>query len=303
MKLPNNWMLFKTLVLEKIRTYCALKIWPYDYDLFTAWLSNFATPEDEYVALHLLDSLIVRSKEMAVSGYSRLLHGDLREYLVKNNIIDSKLSIRDWMSALKSGTLRNEIIFIPVRLKQDYGKSGSTLFRLLSKYVRTDITSEEISAIPFGKTIILIDDFIGGGTQFESYADEVGLRNVMLNSTVIYCPLIAIEMGMNRLKNIFPGLRILPVETIDISHSLFFTDNRNEKFRNDCDNSVEDIKSHYVAMKAYYAAKNMSFWLGKDEACLPLVFEWGCPNQTLSILWMDYSPKIENWRPLFSRRS
>jgi hypothetical protein len=303
MKLPNNWMLFRSLVLEKIRTYCALKIWPYDYDIFTTWLSNFQSPEDEYVALHLLDSLIVRSKTMAVAGYSRLLHTDLRVYLQKNNIINPGMSIKDWMTAIKSRSLGKQIIFHPVKLQNDRGESGSTLFRLLSRLLRTDLNSSNLSSVKPGQTVILIDDFIGGGTQFETFAEENNLSNLMQTSTVIYCPLIALEAGLNRLNGLFPMLTILPVEIIESSHDLFFSNSEMTKFRNDFDNTVEDIKLHFIKMQSKYASTNMPYWLGKDDVCLPLVFEWGCPNQTFSILWMEYSPRDDQWCQLFSRRS
>jgi hypothetical protein len=303
MKLPNNWMLFRSLVLEKIRTYCALKIWPYDYDIFTSWLSNFQSPEDEYVALHLLDSLIVRSKAMAVAGYSRLLHTDLRVHLQKNTIIDSDMSIKDWMAAIKSRKLANIITFHPVKLKGDHGESGSTLFRLLSRLLRTDFESNNLSSVAPGQTIILIDDFIGGGTQFETFAEEINLPKLMQESTVIYCPLIAFQAGLDRLNGLFPALKVLPVETIDCLHELFFSNNETAKFKNDFDNTVEDIKAHFISMQRHYASSNMPFWMGKDDVCLPLVFEWGCPNQTFSVLWMEHSPKVEQWCQLFSRRS
>src|SRR5690606_14287297 len=119
---------------------------------------------------HILDSLIIRSNEMAISGYSRLLHGDLREYLLKKELIDSK-SISDWMTSLKSTDLKNKITFLPVRLERDYGESGSTLFRLLSRHLRTEALSSDIQKRA-GKVIILIDDFLGGGTQFEDFAAE-----------------------------------------------------------------------------------------------------------------------------------
>src|SRR5690606_25277229 len=227
-----------------------------------------------------------------------LLHGDLREELIKSNVIGSDMSINQWMRALKSGSLRNKILFVPVRLRQDFGESGSTLFRLLSKYIRTDINSKNLNEIAAGKTIILVDDFIGGGTQFLKYADEVGLSELMKTSKIVYCPLIALEAGIALINKTLPQLVILPVETFEDSHDLFFSDLGDNKFRNDCDNSVDDVKKHLMSMQSRLASQSMPYWLGKDDACLPLVFEWGCPNQSFSILWMEHSPKNESWHQL-----
>ena len=301
MKLPNNWTLFKSMVLEKIRTYCKLGVWPYDYDKFTSWLSNFNTHEDEYVALHLLDSLIIRSNEMAVSGYSRLLHGDLREYLIKKELIDSK-SINEWMMSLKSTSLKNKITFLPVRLKRDYGESGSTLFRLLSRHLRTEALSSSIQN-GSANVIILVDDFLGGGTQFEDFASEIDLPSLLSSSSVIYCPLIALNTGITYLDRLYPTLKVMPVEILTNECNFFYSGDIGNKFRNDCDNTVDDVKNHYLDMKKRYAVDSMRFWLGKDDAGLTLAFEWGCPNQSLSILWMEYSAKVTDWRQLFGRRS
>ena len=55
-------------------------------------------------------------------------------------------------------------------------------------------------------------------------------------------------------------------------------------------------------MKDKYAPKK-SNWLGYKDAALPLSFEWGCPNQTLSLLYLDHSKNITEWQKLFGRRS
>jgi len=302
MKLPDNWVLFKSLVLEKIKVYCNTGIWPFDYDLFTSWLSNFDDKTDEYVALHLLDSLIVRSNEMAVSGYSQLLKSDLRQHLIKNNLIDKNLSISSWTNALKRGSLYTKLQFIPIKLSNDHGESGGTIYRLMSKLMNTDRMSGSINDDIFGKTIVLIDDFIGSGEQFEEYAREINLGTLLKRNHIIYSPLLAFDAGLERLSKSFPDLTLMPVETIDRSEGVFMPGQNKELFRNDTENSVDDMVLHYSEMHKKYSP-SMPFWRGKDDACLTLVFEWGCPNQTLSILWMEHTNKINNWQQLFSRRA
>ena len=66
MKLPVNSENFKEIVLEKIRTYCDTNIWPFEYDYFAAWLNNFDCPIEEYLALQMLDNLIVLSISSAI---------------------------------------------------------------------------------------------------------------------------------------------------------------------------------------------------------------------------------------------
>ena len=300
MELPENWPSFKRIVIEKLKTYCDTKLWPFPYEELASWLSNFDDEKDEYIALQLLDSLIVRSNDMAKSCYARLLHSSLRQLLLEKELIPS-LSIPQWKVKLKNGELKDQIRFASVRTARDDGESGSVIYRLLSSEVETNLYSlTRTTSIP--PVIILIDDFIGSGKQFiDDFAPEFDLNNKLKESTVIYCPLIAYEDGIENLQKRFPSLHLLPGEILKKSASLFSEDS-SKQFKNDQINTVEDIKSHFEKMKRKFAPK-MDMWFGFESACLPLAFEWGCPNQTPSILWMSYSSERENWKKLFSRRA
>ena len=72
MNLPNNSVAFKTIVIEKVKTYCDTNIWPYSFEQFAAWLNNFDDDLEEYLALQIIDNLIVRSNNMAKSAYCLL---------------------------------------------------------------------------------------------------------------------------------------------------------------------------------------------------------------------------------------
>ena len=87
MKLPNNSVAFKSIVIEKVKTYCDTKIWPYSFEQFAAWLNNFDDDLEEYLALQIIDNLIVRSNSMAKSGYARLFNSKIRPFLLENTDI------------------------------------------------------------------------------------------------------------------------------------------------------------------------------------------------------------------------
>jgi hypothetical protein len=151
--------------------------------------------------------------------------------------------------------------------------------------------------------LILIDDFIGSGTQFDEYAEEIDLNERLKTTHIIYCPLIGFEVGIDLIKSKFPKLHILPAEYIFKSDSLFFK-GKNLYFKNDQENTIADIEDFLAGMKKKYAPK-MSNWLGFDQAGLPLplAFEWGCPNQAPALLYMMHSKNNHNWNQLFSRRA
>lgn len=300
MELPDNWFLFKEIVIDKIRTYCRANIWPFQFEDFAAWLHNFDDEKEEYFALQLLDSLIVRSNDMAKVTYARLLHSDVRQYLIGESII-SNISIPKWKQNLKQGGLSSVLRFAPVRTLTDEGESGSVIFRLLSSEVETNRYSYAKATVN-PKVLILIDDFVGSGLQFaDDFAPEFNLIEKLKDTLILYCPLIAFQDGIDFISQKFPKLKILPGEAIDRNESFFYGD-ESLPFKNDQINSIGEVKSFYAEMQKKYAPK-MESWFGYELACLPLVFEWGCPNQTPSILWMNHSKYNKNWHKLFSRRA
>ncbi|MBQ4812698.1 hypothetical protein J8M20_15165 [Pseudoalteromonas luteoviolacea] len=300
MELPENWSSFKRIVVEKLKIYCDTGLWPFRFEDLASWLSNFDDEKDEYLALQLLDSLIVRSNDMAKSCYARLLHSSLRQLLLEKGLI-TQVTLPQWKRKLESGDLKHQLRFASVRTARDDGESGSVIYRLLSSDVDTNKYSlSRSSSLP--PVIILIDDFVGSGKQFiDDFAPEFDLNKKLEQSTVIYCPLIAYEDGIENLKEKFPDLHLLPGEILKRNASIFYGD-ANKQFKNDQVNTVGDVKGHFEKMKLKFAPK-MEMWLGFESACLPLAFEWGCPNQTPSIFWMSYSSERDGWKKLFSRRA
>ncbi|WP_289282843.1 MULTISPECIES: phosphoribosyltransferase-like protein [unclassified Methylophaga] len=299
MQLPENFEQFKSVVIEKIRTYCDTNIWPFDYEIFSGWLNNFENALDEYLALQILDSLIVRSYDMARASYSRVLFGPIWQYISEETSIPIG-KIDDWKSHLRSGALNKQIRFAPVKLLDDQGESGGAIYRLLSSDVNTDRYGlAKASVAP--ELLILIDDFIGSGDQFSDFAKEFDLANKLHLYKIIYCPLIAFSEGIEKINNLYPDLTVIAGEYLDETDS-FLRGEPNDQFRNDPQNTVADVKKHLQILKTKYSPK-MEDWLGYNEAALPLSFEWGCPNQTPPILFMDYSPKKKGWSKLFNRRA
>lgn len=299
--MPENFPEFKSYVLEKLKVYCDAKIWPYEFDRFTRWLSNFKDCEtEEYVALHLLDCLIVRSNEMAIASYERLFCGDVLQHLISNSIID-KITLSEWKNKLKFGHISKKIKFLPVMMGES-GESGHLIYRLLGDILETNKfeykSDQDLSDL---KVIILVDDVLGSGDQFLEFAATFDLENKLSQYQIIYCPLMACEAGIKSLKSRFSNLIILPAEIIPAETHLF-SPPLSDKFRRDQINTKADVKAILDSMKFKYAPR-MDHWLGRNDASLCLAFGWGCPNQSLAILYMDHSPANNNWNQLFPRRT
>lgn len=306
MELPNNWTLFKKSVLAKIEFCCATKIWPIRYEIFNAWLSNFnGDNESEYMALQILDSLIFRSKEMVQASYSRLLYGEIRKLILSqvggNSIFLKNASLSKWKYQLKNGGFNSQLRFSPITTNEPEGESGQLVYRLLSPII--DTSRYAFSKKTDAEIIILVDDILGSGNQFiNEFAPQFSLEEKLNNQLVIYSPAIAYIKGINAISEQYPNLHILPAEIILESNSLFFGSPQS-KFRNDQVNTLEVIKEFFQEMQNKYSSTGNGFWFGYENACLPIVFEWGCPNQAPYIMWMDRSPKYSDWKQLFPRRA
>ena len=219
MQLPSNSEIFKSIVIEKIKTYCDTNIWPFSFEQFAAWLNNFDCDKEEYLALQILDSLIVRSNNMAKASYARLLHGPIRQFLLDNTSINIG-HLPKWKEQLTSGSLSNKLRFCPIKLENDQGESGSVIYRMLSQELNTDRYSLA-KAAEQPEVVILVDDFIGSGTQFDDFATEINLEGLLDSSLVLYCPLIGFEVGISNIKSKYPKLHILPAEFIYKNDNLF----------------------------------------------------------------------------------
>ena len=300
MQLPPNWLVFKRIVLSNVKLYCATNIWPFKYETFTAWLNNFDNELDEYLALQLIDSLIVRSNQMVKVGFARLLHSQIRQTLIERQVVDESIDLVQWKRLMRVGGLQKKIQFSPIYTNDQAGESGNSIYRLISSELATGryLLNESKSK---SEAIVLIDDFVGSGKQFLEFSEEFELEERLKTQVIIYCPLVAYKIGVDEIKTKFPQLILLPVETI-YEESSIFSGSKDEFFKNDTINTIESVKNHLISMQSKYAAKNMPSWLGFDNASLPLSFEWGCPNQTPSILWMHETPKVKGWNKLFSRR-
>lgn len=300
MLLPENSENFKTIVLEKIRTYCDTGIWPFEFEKFAAWLHNFDCKIEEYLALQILDSLIVRSKEMAKASYTRLLYGPVRQNLIEHTSI--KIGhIQDWKKQLKYAHLCSDIRFAPVRLKDDQGESGSVIYRMLSDVIDTNRHSFSKAGQKSPSAIILVDDFIGSGDQFIEFSTQFELTHRLKTTKILYCPLIGFEDGLTRIKDTYPELVIIPGENMYKSDGLF-NGSDDDFFKNDNQNTIGNVKDFLDQMHKKYSPK-MKNWLGYNKSGLPLSFEWGCPSQAPSILYMEYSSKRKSWNRLFNRRA
>lgn len=306
MELPPNWNEFRHQSIKNIETLSDQRIWGIDVDKIKCWLNNFSANEiDRYFALALISSLVYRSETMAKSSYKRFVNSSLPDILSSNSDFEIA-SLKLWRKELMDG--RNPIgnlrlHFVGATGSSDVGNGSSD--GVITRLLTTEIIHQRFVKIPSkisednSDVIVFIDDFIGSGSQFINFAKEVELEKILQEKLVIYAPLMAYQDGIKQIQDKFPKLILSPLELVNSSHS-FFSES-NVIIKGDHTNSLEDYIDHYADMKKRYCP-NMPGWSGRNGEGLPIVFEWGCPNQTLALLWANTSPKVNDWSSAFGRR-
>lgn len=306
MRLPDDLNEYQRQVERKLESCCRARIWPIPLSDFQAWLHNFQEDElDYYVALRVLDSLIYRSKSMLISAYSTYLIRYIRPSL--ENIIGERIAINEFCSALNGSgqrRLSRYLSFSSPRVADEEGESGSTVIRMLNSNVidpryNKSVLEVENMVSDGGHLHIFLDDFVGSGDQFYQWFKPKEARVYKPGLHLIYAPLMGWHKGVDYLSAEFPSVDISPVELLGPRHSIIV--NEDVHIEDKVSQHAQEVGSHLISMKERYG-KRMPFWMGRDDAALPLAFEWGCPNQAIALLWMHHSTK-QDWSQLFSRRS
>lgn len=296
--IKNNRDEIQIKIKNTIISLCENKIWTLDPDIVLGWLSNFKNDKDHLYLAHLiLDKVIFRSNEMLKSSYHYFFCTTLRQSMPK--FIREKYDISSFVNELsKRSILKNYIRIMPVLDNNTtLTESGAGILRTLQSKLHDTYTlnpNDEFSTFSEECLVVIIDDFIGSGHQYENFLNETKIHEKISN--LIYVPAMALESGYDYLTKKFPNLNIHPLEII--SNDINFFSNKKNYISNDKNLNRDDALKIYEDIKTKNKIK-LPDWSGRDNAGLPLIFEWGVPNQSLGILYHHQ----DNWTQLHSRRS
>lgn len=262
------------------------------------WFENFDTKIEKYLAAVLLHKLIFRSKEATIALGKNIFHLILPKILEDNDIYQIN-DIQSWLKDLDSTQdARNLPFRISAISNVDLRpvKSSSIIYNTLEdNFFDKNLGwgCDHFEKLPEKiKSIILFDDIIGTGEQFEKFYLERKLNESKLK--VIYIPFAAVTNSYNLLNDKYDNLVIHPVEKITDNHNFFSTDNRlinkDDIF---CSESFKELYLDFCKRKNI----NLKDKLGKGELALTYMFSNSTPNNNLAVLWH----KDDNWHTLFKR--
>lgn len=265
-----------------------------------SWLSNFITPEDRYLAAHLLSRLTYRSDAMIKSSFQHLAHCELPRVLRANGVLSvDDLESFDRTLSADDGTTPFRFVAVDGTFEKTPGKSGAVVIRAFKRHLSISKTllcrPERVADLPASiKALIFIDDLVGTGRQFETFAAYYKLADHAAQRALVYCPLLAFKAGLTNLAMALPCLEIHPVEMLDESHQ-FFRANDNDSTLWDVDrmNKVQDVRDHVTALCKRSEIPQRT----KHSLDLVVAFEHAVPNNSVTMLSM----KSARWQPLFDR--
>lgn len=275
---------FFTTITSNSMKYIDNKIWyGLEKDMVSAWLKNFSTQKQQYLAACLLDSIIYRSNEQMESLLEHLLDVTLPNLIYQ---VDSSkgLNFNPDIFGKRNCGLK---FTAPV----DHGtSSGNMILRKL----KTNFRVRESNIIAFDELkdpkhqnheiIIVVDDFTGSGNQFCDYINDHGLQRTINSTPTIFIPLIGCEQGIKKISNQFKNIRVAPVETINNDQNFF------NKFKG------QTGKKYYEYFMKSKLKNNIpfdKFLFGYDQMGLCVLFEEKTPNNTLPIF--NWKSSKHNW--------
>ncbi|MCD0186973.1 phosphoribosyltransferase-like protein [Acinetobacter sp. PW68] len=276
------------------------------------WLSNFIDVREKIVALFVLENLVFRNFEMLEKAMMRVLIKDIKNIYEK--IHNKNYDIFTWLHHLKYSKNYLNIKFIAVD-KSAITQSSAVVARRFGNLVNACYMAQNDehieSALKNNSLIIYIDDFLGSGKQFGDFLGNkiYNLSNFTnSNSHHIYTPILAMTKGIDFINKNHQMINIIPSETIKLDQSLFNQDALDSFFdkisipREEMHITLMNICSRY--------GLNKSSWLGWENAMLSVIFEWGCPNQTIKLIHHEQNStalltnkKALTYYPLASRRA
>jgi|GEM_PF-1951340 len=307
MILPEGWEAFYAGVCDRITALTKSGIWNNDASTMLAWLANFPDDKQRYVAAHILDRLTFRTEKMTESAFRMYLSSTFREFCkTASNQVGP--NIEDWLKALRTPycAWTNKIKLCSVSKAGDHGESGSHMIRILTGSVFSQdhifpVDTEKLCNIK-GYIILIVDDFMGSGDQFITFAKYHRLDIAAKHNHIVYAPSIAYYKGLENLAASKYKVKITPLEIVS-KNECFFSHEPNARFVGDDVNSEAAVLNVYNDMrrlcKEFGKTSLDGYWLGRDKASLCVGFQWGCPNQTLGLMWLDGN---DDWQRLIGRR-
>lgn len=289
--LPQNHEQLYTEVLERCFCLINLNYWNrIDEHSLEKWLSNFTTDEEKFFAIQILFNFQYRNNKAMISMFKQIIQVLLPQKLEELGIYEIE-SIEKWEKILT--TENNELFKLPFRFstinkKGSIGESGDALFRLMAqKNIVNKKFGRFIDSIKEDcKTVILIDDITGSGSQFINFFNRYKSSFDKFDN-IIYAPLVAHIDAITILKNLDNRIHLIPSEILTKDESFYSIIDENNANKEYIDFTKEIMKKQKL---------KITFPFGFSEQAILYGLDISTPNNNHSFIYHD-----KKWNPLLRR--
>ena len=275
------------------------------------WIRNFGSSEK--LAKIILDNVIFYNSQQ-MKAYARYLINSLNEQVYKQTMRENKYEyINDVVLNEKWNTYIAETRIIPASLPSDPTSSahnvvkhwrstlgqGSDYFSVIS-----NMEKDYLAGI---HRFILVDDFSGSGKQmmkvlkhqidFMGKKVEVGrLPESYPDVEITFAVYVIHQQAKVNLNKYYPKVGLLYVDMIDdnlnyFNENYFIYKSYSEEEKHELVQEMEKLSENIMNDNEKFRE------LSSYVLNIPIVFEHGCPNNTLLLLFAH----TDNWQQLFKR--
>ena len=298
--LPKDGSIYTENIFDRCRDLVRYDIWAgIELRKLNLWISNFRSPEEQYFAARVLDSLIYRSNRQTIALMKQLFQRIIPDYAHQLRLHQSLQNI---YYEMQQDSVDPSIRIVPIVPPYDSPtKSGPTIARMLRRELgfkdKWIIYPHEVVANALKvNAFVFVDDFLGTGLQFYSFLKDAKLEHLIPLTCSIYAPLVGHEEGIKLVRALVPELHVNAVETLNKNHALFNSLSGNFP---DGVNTIEAARDFYYKLmtdhKIDLQGPNRR---GFGQFELTYAFEHAVPDNSLPILWWAES---NDWHPLFNR--
>lgn len=266
-------------------------------DRLLDWLNNLENESDQKLLLALLIELFFVGRKEFEALYRSVYGGVLSRWIIDQNRLDPfdeeiddnvRKGLNDcWLCPITDSLRINSFLKVNGLKSMEHRPDWKSLVKFGdAAKIATYLKEHDVTKI------VLLEDFVGSGTQVQEAIDFVETHFSTFN--VLICPLVVCPKGDDRISK-----RIKKMPNVKYEAGLLIPENA--MFQRDPQNANHKLNERVWDL---FTRLQERFKVGKPEALLgfkktgaQVVMYSNCPNNTLSL----FHSEANDWKPLFPR--
>ncbi|EFO34074.1 hypothetical protein TRICHSKD4_0563 [Roseibium sp. TrichSKD4] len=266
-------------------------------DRLISWLNNLDDERDQKLLLALLIELFFMGRKEFEALYRSVYGGTLSRWIIEQDelnpfstTIDDEIKYKlnaCWICPITDSLRINSFLKVNGLKTMEHRPDWKSLVKFGDKdKIRAYLQKNDVTKI------ILLEDFVGSGTQVQDALDFVEKHFRDLNFLI--CPLVVCPKGDEKIRE-----RTQSLNGIDYSPGMLIPEEAMFKIGSASANPELNAKiwDLFLRLQDRLDAPNPESMLGFKKTGAQVVMYSNCPNNTLTI----FHRESISWKPLFPR--